>query len=339
MQNRRFPSVLVGVVLLVFAAFAMPAFASVEDAQREGKVVWYTVLATETAEEIAADFESRYGIEVEVVRDGAAPIFERYNRETAAGIANADVLESTNPGSFVYWQREGMLAPYDTPADAWIPDGMKHSGYWYTWRVSPIVTAYNTQLVSLADAPKSYRAFLYPQWRGQIVNGHPDYSGSVLTAIFALVQELGWEFFEQLAQQDVLLGASIHDGPAALLAGERSLSLMAEEYYAYLLRRDGAPIDVTYPAEGVPLVTAVVAIAHNAPHPNAARLFLDHLFSLETQQMFVDKFDLRVLHPGVTPQECLPRLADLKVIVPDPVAMMEHADEVRDRFVEIMGGR
>ena len=115
-QNRRFPSVLVGVVLLVFAAFAMPAFASVEDAQREGKVVWYTVLATETAEEIAADFESRYGIEVEVVRDGAAPIFERYNRETAAGIANADVLESTNPGSFVYWQREGMLAPYDTPA-------------------------------------------------------------------------------------------------------------------------------------------------------------------------------------------------------------------------------
>lgn len=336
-RYRRVSLLLTVALLLSLGAGSSAGTLSVEEAQREGKVVWYTVLAVEEAQALAADFERRYGIEVEVVRDGSGPLFDRYMEETAAGVARADILDTANAGSFVYLQREGLLARLDLTADEWVPEGLKHSGYWYTWRVSPIVAVYNPGLAAEAAVPASWWDFLDPQWRGHIANGHPDYSGSVLTAVFGLAQELGWEFFEGLARQDMWLGQSIHDGPEAVAAGRRTLSLMAEEFYAHRLKQAGHPVELLYPAEGVPLVANVVAVAHNAPHPHAARLFVEYLFSLETQQRSADEFNLRVLHPDVQyPAGGLPAFSDLNVIIPDPQALWEHADQVREQFVRVI---
>jgi iron(III) transport system substrate-binding protein len=54
------------------------------------------------------------------------------------------------------------------------------------------------------DAPKSFADLLDPRWQGKIVKGHPDYSGTILTATFQLARDLGWSYFEKLAQQNVM---------------------------------------------------------------------------------------------------------------------------------------
>ena len=68
--------------------------------------------------------------------------------------------------------------------------------------LSPI--GYNTNLVKPEDAPKSFADLLDPKWKGKIVKGHPDYSGTILTATFQLARDLGWSYFEKLAQQNVI---------------------------------------------------------------------------------------------------------------------------------------
>src|SRR5258708_30893754 len=66
------------------------------------------------------------------------------------------------------------------------------------------VIGYNTNLVAREDAPKSYADLLGRKWRGKLVKGHPGYSGAILTTTFLLVRELGWPYFEKLAQQKVM---------------------------------------------------------------------------------------------------------------------------------------
>jgi iron(III) transport system substrate-binding protein len=85
------------------------------------------------------------------------------------------------------------------------------------------VIGYNTNLVAREDAPKSYADLLDPKWRGKLVKGHPGYSGAILTTTFLLVRELGWPYFEKLAQQKVMQVQSAADLPKKVAIGERAV--------------------------------------------------------------------------------------------------------------------
>ena len=87
--------------------------------------------------------------------------------------------------------------------------------------LSPI--GYNTNLVKPEDAPKCFANLLDPKWKGKIVKGHPDYSGTILTATFQLARDLGWPYFEKLAEQNVMQVQSALD--------PRTSSRLAREPY------------------------------------------------------------------------------------------------------------
>jgi iron(III) transport system substrate-binding protein len=103
------------------------------------------------------------------------------------------------------------------------------------------------------------------------------------------------------------------------------------------VRRKGSPIAAIYPPEGVPLIFSPTAITSFAPHPNAARLFTDFIFTREIQQLLADSEGLYVAHPEVTYPPDRPKLTDLKVLVVDPEEIDRRADEVKKRFVELFG--
>src|SRR5262245_23909867 len=68
----------------------------------------------------------------------------------------------------------------------------------------------------------SYADLLDPKWKGKIVKGHPGYSGAILTATYQISRDLGWEYFEKLAQQKVLQLQSAAEPPRKLSIGERA---------------------------------------------------------------------------------------------------------------------
>src|SRR5207245_8985858 len=85
------------------------------------------------------------------------------------------------------------------------------------------VIGYNPNLVAREDAPTSYAALPDAKWRGKLVKGHPGYSGAILTTTFLLVRELGWPYFEKLAQQKVMQVQSAADPPKKVAIGQRAV--------------------------------------------------------------------------------------------------------------------
>ena len=120
-----------------------------------------------------------------------------------------------------------------------------------------------------------------------------------MTSTFQTVNAIGWGYFEKLGKQKVLQVQSSTEPPKKLALGERAVSADGLEYVNIQLQEGGAPIAIVYPTEGTPFVPSCEAIAKNAPHPNAARLFISFMFSRETQQYLVDSAGLRSFHPEV----------------------------------------
>src|SRR5262249_8348807 len=128
-----------------------------------------------------------------------------------------------------------------------------------------------------------------------IVKGHPDYSGTILTATFQ-PRDLGWSYFEKLAEQNVMQIQSALDPPNKLAVGERAVPADGASSDLLLLKEQGAPVEAAYAVEGTPLITAPSGVFQSAPNPNAARLFQSFLFSVEAQQVLTDASALCSFH-------------------------------------------
>jgi iron(III) transport system substrate-binding protein len=333
---------LVGAFLSILAVGSAPALAQdarVEAAKKEGKVVWYTSLALPTAEKIGKLFEAAYpGIKVEVQRTGSQRILQRVMQEQQANLKLVDVIHTSDAGHFVLLKEKKLLMKY-TPAgvDAF-PAGFKDKdGYYFTLRATVNVIAYNTKLVSAAEAPKTWKDLLDPKWKGKLVTAHPGYSGVISTHVLALVHLHGWDYFKQLAQNKLMLVQSAVDPAGVVASGERAVAVDGGDYYYYQMKKKGNPIEVVYPKEGVPLVVSPTAIASFAPHPNAAKLFTDFTFTRELQQVMADSEGLYTGHPEVKYPTDKPKLSDLKLLNVDAEELEKRNEEIKSRFVEFFG--
>jgi len=330
---------LLAAISIVVAAPASAQDARLEAAKKEGKVVWYTSLALPTAERVAKLFEAAYpGIRVEVHRTGSQRILQRVMQELQANLKLVDVIHTSDAGHFVLLKDKKLLMKY-TPAgvDAF-PAGFKdRDGYYFTLRATVNVIAYNTKLVSAADAPKGWKDLLDPKWKGKLVTAHPGYSGVIATHVLALVHLHGWDYFKQLAQNKLMLVQSAVDPAGVVASGERQVAVNGGDYYYYQMKKKGNPIEVVYPKEGVPLVVSPTAIASFAPHPAAARLFTDFTFSRELQQVMVDSEGLYTGHPDVKYPSDKPKLSELKLLTVEPEELEKRNEEIKNRFVEFFG--
>jgi iron(III) transport system substrate-binding protein len=314
--------------------------ALIEAAKKEGRVSFYTALELSTGERLAKTFEAKYpGISVRVERSGAERIFQRIAQEQGSGINAVDVANSTDPAHYLDWKKNGWLAAYvpedvakHFPADQVDPDGMHATSC--AWME---VIGYNTDLVKREDAPKSYADLLDPKWQGKIVKGHPGYSGAILTATFVLARDLGWPYLEKLALQKIMQVQSAADPPKKILLGERAIMADGNDYNLVLLKDQGKPVEVVYPAEGSPLIIVPSGIFRGAPNPNAAKLFQSFFFSAETQQMLVDVFAHRSFHAEVKEKGAHVPLAKLKLLKADPAQVQAQSEEIKARYSRIFG--
>ena len=310
-----------------------------EAARKEGKVVWYTSLVLPSAERVAKLFETAYpDVKVEVHRTGSQRILQRVMQELQANIKNVDVVHTSDAGHYVLLKEKKLLAKY-TPAgvDAF-PAGFKDKdGYYYGLRATVNAITYNTKMVSAAEAPKTWKDLLDPKWKGKMVTAHPGYSGVIATHVLALVHLHGWDYFKQLAQNQLMLVQSTNDPSTVVTSGERVVAVNGGEYSAYQLKKKGNPLEIVYPKEGVPLVVSPTAITSFAPHPSAARLFTDFTFTREVQQVMADSEGLYTGHPDVTYPADKPKLKDLKLLTVTPEELEKRNEELKKRFVEFFG--
>ncbi len=331
-------------VVAVVLVSSVPAGGQGQDlvdlARREGTVVWYTSVAVGVAEVVAKAFEGRYHIKVDVVRLGSQRVLTRVLQENKAGVNNVDVIHTSDTGHFLLFKQQGLLMPYKPEGTEDFPRWFRidpEGDTYFVWRSSLCTPVYNTRVVKAEDAPAGWLDLLAPKWKGKLVMGHPGYSGIIMTCVVALVNLYGWEYFEKLKANDVMIRQSANDPPVVVSSGERPVAANGAEYHAYSLRKRGNPLAIVYPKDGIPFVESPSAIARLAPHPNAAKLFTNFIFSRGVQQLLVDETGLYVPHPGVKYPADKPKLDQLKLLQVSPEELEKRSQEIKERFTKIFG--
>ncbi|MGZ5100383.1 MAG: ABC transporter substrate-binding protein [Usitatibacter sp.] len=338
-------SLRIAVGTLLFAGAVAPAGAQettaamVAAAEKEGKVVWYASVDVKVAEELAQVFRAEYpNIQLDVERSGSERVFQRINQEYQAGIKNVDVVNSSDASHFIFWKQQKWLAPH-TPPDVkrFAAQYKDPEGYYFAWRSTLSVMGYNTNLVKESEAPKGYVDLLDPKWKGKLAKSHPSYSGTSLTGTYALSKVLGWDYFEKLSKQGVQQLQSTTATPKSIASGERAVMVDGNEYNMFIEIDKKSPVKIVYAKEGTPFVTSPTAIFAGAPHPNAARVLQNFLYTAKAQQILVNEGGARSVHPDVKEPANRTPLAQIKLLPEDPAGMLPQIAEIKKKYTAMFG--
>jgi iron(III) transport system substrate-binding protein len=289
-------------------------------------------------EKLAKAFEAKYpGIAVQVERTGAERVFQRIGQEYTSNIHAVDVVNSSDAAHFIVWKRNGILAPFvpEDVAKLYPPEHRDIDGQFASFRVWLSIIAYNTDLVKVQEAPKSFADLLDPRWKGKIVKAHPGYSGTIMTATFQMQRDLGWSYFEQLAKQNIMQVQSSADPPKKLDLGERAVMADGNEYNIFQMREAGRPVEPVYASEGSPLIIGPNGIFKDSPNPNAAKLFQSFCLGRDAQQLIIDIGGLRSVHPETQEKPGRKPLKEIKTMKDDAAAVEKQGDAIKARYSKI----
>jgi iron(III) transport system substrate-binding protein len=250
-------------------------------ARKEGNVTWYTAHTDgESAEQAGAAFTKLYpDIKCTVIRTTAQVAYQRLQQDIKNNSANCDVFSSTDLGHDEALKARGQFLKYAPVNLAGIsPDylGLDKDGFYHATVAELCVLLANTKTVTEAETPKAWKDLLNPRFKNQVTVGHPGFSGTVGTWVVVMRDLYGWKFFEDLERSKPQIGRSVNDSVTTLNSGERQVA-MGPVGLAKVSASRGNPIRVTYPTDGAVIVVSPSAIMKNAPHPNAAKLFMEFL--------------------------------------------------------------
>lgn len=317
-------SLVLGGLLLALSVLPAQGQADlINAAKREGRVVVYGSLESDVFEVIAKIFEGQYGIKVDYFRAASNLVTDRVLTESRAGRPQFDVV-LTNRSPMLILKKEGVFARYTSPsyegyaASIRDRDGVLSPSY----RMVVVSILYNTRLVKAEDAPKTLNDLLDPKWKGKIVMPDPTVHTTTAVWLSNLQPLMGNQyraFVERLAGQ-VSLVESFLPVVQRVIAGEFPLGITYVKY-VYIFGNEGAPLD--YVRLNPVLAEAHhVAIGAKAPHPNAARLFVDVMTS-RLGLLALARAGEFVLVPGVYPP--IKDADKLRVIMMDDLDEQELA--------------
>jgi iron(III) transport system substrate-binding protein len=327
-----------GMAVLLCAA-ANPAGAQdwndvVAAAKKEATLtVYHSQLGAPHWKVVVNAFQTKYGIEVKEFDARASEITERIRVEQTSGRAIADV-EFHGLSTIVDQRKSDFVAelgaiPNARNVRADVPSADK-------WQVPAwiqfVCTLVNSNQVAAADEPKTYADFQNPKFRGKMLSDDMRAIGSGQTFFAVLYQKYGAAFLQKFKDQNLTFDRDLQLMSRRVARGEFPIMLQQIVAFAYPLR--SLPVRVVVPEEGCPVTPIQGAVLRGAPHPNAARAFINHFLDLDSQLIYANAWMGSVVN-GVSERLTEPdakRFAQIKMlgyITPDiRDAMLQAATEM-----------
>ena len=302
----------------------------IEAAKKEREVVFYTTTNLEEAAAMSARFKAKYPfLDVNINRAEGERIVTKVLQETRAKKSLVDVLQT--PAFYLHaLKKRGIVGEYASAEDRFFPRGFKEEKYWTATYYNPYVVLYNTKLVPAQNLPKRYEDLLNPFWKNKMILEKDKIDW--FTAILEILgREKGVKYMRDLSRQNPMLRIGQTLITQLVAAGEIALQINANAVSVNRLKQKGAPIDWVAPGP-LPGLMVGVGVVSQAPHPAAARLFIDFLLSKEGQQMYQSAG--RLVARSDLPQDESMKVRGAQIVPVDP-AWAENFDEDSKLLKEI----
>ena len=328
----------VALLSFVAAASAQPAPFTPDPvdmaaAKKEGAVTWYTSTPVGTAQKIANLFQAETGIKVELFRSGGSAVLRRFMQEIDARRVIADVMTISDPAEVLTLIKRDLVVPFRPRNFDKIRDEVKDpKGYHVAQRVNLV------GIIARADKslamPKNWTDLTDARYKGLLVMPDPSYTAIQLMVIGTLSRKYGWEFYEKLRANEIMIVQSHQQVAETLTRGERLIAAEGADQFAWLDRKAGHKIQTIWPADGAFAIGAPTVVIKGAPHPNAAKALAEFMISDAVQKLLPGE-GIYAGRSDVEPPAGNPPLGQIKLMPIDYEQIEKDAKSLKTRFNEI----
>jgi iron(III) transport system substrate-binding protein len=270
------------------------------------------------------------------------------------GLVAALRAESEHPRCDVFWNnevsqtiglaRDGLLAPYESPAAAGLPAwAMPSPRTWTGFAARARVLIVNTDLVPEAERPSSIHDLADPTWKGRCAIAKPLFGTTAthVAALFAWDEAKATEWLEGIKANQVVVCAGNADVKDRVAQGELAFGLTDTDD-ANLALLAGKPVAVVFPDQeqgglGTLLIPNAVSILKGAPHLDEAQALVDYLVSAQVEEALAEARSVQVpLRDGLARVDWMPpSIQTLPVAWDDVGARFADARAyVKDEFLK-----
>lgn len=296
--------------LLPFGARAETLAELYEKAKAEKEVVFYSGGPAAPHENRAKLFMQQYpGIEVKVTGGFSNVLNEKIEKQMAEKRLAVDMAFFQTVQDYVTWKKQGKLLHFKPDGfDQIYPIFKDPDGAYMSFSANALTYAYNTAAVKPEDAPKSALDFLKSMFAGKVITCYPADDDATLYLFHVIVQKYGWDWMAKYTanKPNYVQG---HLPVARSVASGESIATFDASSSVWEFKRQGKLEVVWSPEDETPVFTLTGGIFKDAPHPNAAKLYLTWFLAKE-QQSRVGSFSTRA---DVAPPEGFKPLTSYKI--------------------------
>lgn len=257
-----------------------------QKARAEQALVFYSGGPVAPYEQWAKEFKERFpGITVSISGGFSNVLNEKINQQLAAGKLEVDLAILQTAQDFVAWKKVGALMRFEPEGiDKVDPRFRDADGTFTATSVILLSYAYNPKLVAAGDVPKGALEFLKPQFAGKVVAAYPHDDDATMFVFHDIVKKHGWDYMTKfMATKPTFIQG--HLGVLRSIAeGKHTVTFDSTSSTTAGLKAAGQPIEFAFPeSEIMPVFYVTAGIFKDAPHPNAAKLFLTWYLAKEQQ--------------------------------------------------------
>ncbi|MGY2129472.1 ABC transporter substrate-binding protein [Blastococcus sp. SYSU DS0617] len=263
--------------------------AVLEQAREEGEVLLYTNAEDQQTAPIKAAFEAAFpDITLRSLPLDDDEMLQRYATEVATGTPTADVVMNSDAAGWLDFVDAGNVEDYEDPNTPNLPDYALLGPGVYAASLDPVIAVFNKQLLPEDQQPTTLAelAEMAPELDGQI--GTTDISNSVqMASTTTFIEENGaegWALLDRIGEH-----ASVENSNGPLVTKTAQGQYVADFFVsgsvrAFITGDVAQVVNYRYLQDGTPLNPRGVAVTAEAPHPNAAKVFLNWLLSVDGQE-------------------------------------------------------
>ena len=289
-------------------------------------------------------FSEETGVKVELLSMSSGDVLSKLRAE--GGTPSADLWFGGGIDAFMSAKDDGLLeqVQFDAAADL-AADFKDAEGYWYSKGITIVGFLVNNTLMNELNltAPQTWDDLLDPAYKGEIIMSNPAVSGTNYAVVNALLQEKGeegWNYFTELNNNIAYYSRRGSDPSNKVIADEFAIGITYIDGTIEALLED-YDVSIVYPTDGIPWVPEGVAVFKNAANVDAAKYFIEWLFSNDENLILLAEIDQKNSVKTIKPNlEGLDLGYNTDILMTEDLSLFgAQRTEILEQFETLMGDK